>query len=938
MKKKTGFQKFLIWFGIILLILVIAGVCIIFIPQAVSNHKTKKFFTSPNGELETSQKEYLNEMKNEISDIEGYTKYDKYKKGLEMYDGSDTDNDGLTDKEEIEIYGSDPLKASTAGDLYFDSYKVANDLDVNTYYEYNGSTNSTYNECEEVLLEAVEPTDLMATVKDASSYSVVGGFDALKAYYIYNFGGNMQIDCTKVDGVTSEKAEVMVSVDGNDAKKCKTEVNNGNLVIKEEFDKNSTYYIYIGKKVKSGLLGGVMDVDGVVTDVATKSDATKVALVVGSGIKELMDESSTIYYADLNDDDKNNTLLQSIVDKENALHGVTVSSMDNPENIQENILMVNARYRAMQLALSAFEIQGPVLSEFYHDNGLPKVKKAFFYFYAVDAEDAGIYVSELQKRLVNGENVDWQLPFQNFGTSVNEAGMCMGIARLTSDLYNGVKVSESGSYNFGSDKDTAGNSIGSRSWNLSAYPDSASVLTTPGHLSEYKDANWVDDNGVSKIINDSVLSDEEQQFVHMIECMWQEENDRFDIRDYERYIDGRYPYAMIEAVKEKLDEGQMLDMTMLLADDSCAHTVNVYDYYEDPEKEDVTHFMVYDSNYPINYANAHGGVDFSDLVCELVVTRLKAAREGAEDTFSYTYVSKSSDKDDYASSALTNRKNGTKYSWYSLVFVDKDRHIINDDFMTAFDREYTEELDSGDVNLDEVSEEQKRKNREYLAKLMQENGGYEETSGYTSFYSNTDDVDAYWEGLKVIHGINTTKSEDKAIKNYCEAAMATVIAEVYEERNSRASDFITDWVGKKVLGSLLSKTKIKLPTLNSKVDVYTQQVHFKYGKYQITEVVNVIVPCLEGEDYYYAFASISFFDDNNQMLNDPQTIAVYSNISTYHLYCQIVTATKNCRNKSFTELTGIDVKDLAKQEVKKDITKKLKQNDFDYFAAIINQL
>lgn len=49
--------------------------------------------------------------------------------------------DGLTDKEEIEVYGSDPLKASTAGDLYTDKYKVEHDMDVNKKYDYEENQN-----------------------------------------------------------------------------------------------------------------------------------------------------------------------------------------------------------------------------------------------------------------------------------------------------------------------------------------------------------------------------------------------------------------------------------------------------------------------------------------------------------------------------------------------------------------------------------------------------------------------------------------------------------------------------------------------------------------------------------------------------------------------------------------------------------------------------
>ena len=58
---------------------------------------------------------YYDNLKSEASDIDGMSKYDKYEMGLMVADGSDSDYDGLTDKEEIEKYHTDPLKASTAG-------------------------------------------------------------------------------------------------------------------------------------------------------------------------------------------------------------------------------------------------------------------------------------------------------------------------------------------------------------------------------------------------------------------------------------------------------------------------------------------------------------------------------------------------------------------------------------------------------------------------------------------------------------------------------------------------------------------------------------------------------------------------------------------------------------------------------------------------------
>ena len=54
--------------------------------------------------------DFSKSLKGKKSDIKGMSQYDKYKMGLDYHDGSDSDHDGLTDKEEIEVYNTDPLK------------------------------------------------------------------------------------------------------------------------------------------------------------------------------------------------------------------------------------------------------------------------------------------------------------------------------------------------------------------------------------------------------------------------------------------------------------------------------------------------------------------------------------------------------------------------------------------------------------------------------------------------------------------------------------------------------------------------------------------------------------------------------------------------------------------------------------------------------------
>lgn len=54
-----------------------------------------------------------------------------HEKGID----EDTDEDGLLDYDEIEVYHTDPNKKSTSGDIYSDGYKVENGMTLNKKYD-----------------------------------------------------------------------------------------------------------------------------------------------------------------------------------------------------------------------------------------------------------------------------------------------------------------------------------------------------------------------------------------------------------------------------------------------------------------------------------------------------------------------------------------------------------------------------------------------------------------------------------------------------------------------------------------------------------------------------------------------------------------------------------------------------------------------------------
>lgn len=106
----------------LLIILALAGVGVL----AYRNFVGKKSTISPDGVDQAKQQEFKDALKKASAsdqDLDGVSDKDeeKYKTSAVSVD---TDEDGLTDSQEIYIYKTDPLKADTDGDGSADGYEV----------------------------------------------------------------------------------------------------------------------------------------------------------------------------------------------------------------------------------------------------------------------------------------------------------------------------------------------------------------------------------------------------------------------------------------------------------------------------------------------------------------------------------------------------------------------------------------------------------------------------------------------------------------------------------------------------------------------------------------------------------------------------------------------------------------------------------------------
>ena len=350
-----------------IIIFFVVVIIIAFIYQkAYQNQKSKSgepsgypphYFDNPIVDTFSAQDyEYFQTLKEEASDIEGMTKYDKYKMGLSPRDGSDSDGDGLTDKEEIEVYGSDPLKKSTSGDLYDDGYKVNHNMNLTQVYEFEGEQEFKGNSCDEIVLSATTVKDFNAVVKNITgSDSSVGG-KVIAEYRIYNYSGQLSIKLGDIyDGDTSDIA-VMVGIQGQDGlERYEFDVKDKVITLRDSFDGAKTYKVYVvpvdfADRLKS-MFSKLDPTDSLMLLWTEKGSG----LLYGSPLLGLFGEMKvTILVEDIGE--LTDLEKQALIDEaNNYFEGDEIQSLDDKRIIVKDKASIEAKYKFFQTVIPFFE-------------------------------------------------------------------------------------------------------------------------------------------------------------------------------------------------------------------------------------------------------------------------------------------------------------------------------------------------------------------------------------------------------------------------------------------------------------------------------------------------------------------------------------------------------------------------------------------------------
>ena len=557
--------------------------------------------------------DYEKKLKSQKSDIAEMTNYDKFKMGLDTAKGADSDMDGLSDKEEIEKYGSDPTKTSTSGDMYSDGYKVAHDMDLTKEYEYKDDLDFPDNTCKAVNLEATSARDFNACVSDFTGSNMYNLSDkeVLKVYSVFCYSGYVTIDLSLIDkSLSADDVNVYVQ-DFYDtkAKVVRFTSDQKKITLSKAYDYENPYIIYLVKeKATLAKMFASVVVPNDVTFGSTLTDEGTPEYCYGIISCFGVAADVKIKYVDIKDDKAEEQVRDQLVSAANNMLSDSFlyeCKLSDDDVIATSKEEVDDAIKKAELLSEIIPKSGKMKK---NDDGTIDAKsyKAGYSYYVYDGAKNTDYasVSESNSSIVSNFNTNKDiLPFPNFGTEYSPGGVCAGISHLTSSLHNNGKI----------DNASGGFKTGETvySWDLTKDPENKTLLDRG--LSDYKDSEFVkkhqDENGcVTKN-----LTDGEESFVNLVNYYLAKGNNAFSTNDYAKGIGGKdagkdawtmffYDGTVIRNTIKELDKGNIVDAYFLLNDGS-GHAVNLIGYEKAKTKllGKITEgyvFYVYDSNYP----------------------------------------------------------------------------------------------------------------------------------------------------------------------------------------------------------------------------------------------------------------------------------------------------------------------------------------------------
>ena len=564
----------------------------------------------------------LNEYRsNQESDIEGYSVQDKIDAGLLSFDGSDTDGDGLTDKEEVEVYNSDPLKASTAGDMYLDSEKVELGLDINSKIDRDGKAVYTYknNTADNITLTNPASAECV-NARVAENWALEGQIKTgintypnfysntfYAAYTISGFGGTVTIDLSdiiSINDISIEDIDLVEFDKANDkAVEIKHEIDGTSIVFDTDKDKVYEVYLINKKNTKADeandslsfidkILGnenyaGQFIIEKPYQEWKWSSDEYVYNIYYVTTGNEKVDDEIIAYAKALTDiptcktvKELSNTVFAS---KLRSFQNKTIT-IDEWESSDDGFQDTITAFTKAVNRIPLNNEDSNYLADWYSSTDIVN--------YAYNSYSTGADVTGVVASNHTGFTSEDAIPFSNFGSYISPGGNCMGFAMATAQVFNSGSVNESGAATLSDGS--------SYSYDATKYEQNLTFLNKG--LSDY--AGSLSDN--SNTMSAESLSDDERELVNMLGVMWSNGNSDYTA-EYSNYYtlintsesSTTLSYRLITEMVNYLNQGKILTITLGHYDSNGnwlnGHAINIIDYTVEGE---TVYFFTYDNNHP----------------------------------------------------------------------------------------------------------------------------------------------------------------------------------------------------------------------------------------------------------------------------------------------------------------------------------------------------
>ncbi len=672
-KKKHIFLK-------VLLALIIIIALIIMVPKWIKNYKEYKLFKD---QYKTVKVENIKELKNKLPEEiknadyskDGMTNIEKAEKGLSIY-SDDTDGDGLRDVDEINTYKSDPLKYSTAGDLYSDAYKVKNNLDIKkkikevpdidvgvsgiklipkiatdanaTYEKYKGKIPSDYNVIEEPFILYNFSGEVRYTLKEEAKNCEVYCYDRLTEKVNKT---NSKSDGNDIIFKNQAGQPILITYKTSYIKKAiKGQLNsNLNYINTNKVEEEKQYFvvtsaifnIFLGKPIQiyEYTNSPIKSVQG-----SDKSFETSVNTAIQTCFKDMFDKEDYEIAKKLNMLNLNvkHTYIGKFYGKILEMFAEKVDSSIlqlKEENTNED---TNLAVSIKNLFFKTYKFTGTreELLEKVFGNEINKYMKN-------NSQSLDTLDTDISADKANGKNKTEEkktrvlaeskfkiennsFHFKNISTKASKGGVCAGMSYVVANAYNNKFVMDK-------------NSEGDYTYDISDR-DAFGCITPNNSVGNYRMGKILqtyanaDPNDDAKIDENSDVQKNDIKLIRALNYFWNYSNNELFFKTMGDRLSSstERDFSEIENLIKYIKQDKVA-IIGFYCNDGGGHAINVYKVEQDLEDENVYYLRCYDNNLPLDtyIKSVEGG--YTREKTEVVIKVIRNKYKIKSDTYSFSY-------------------------------------------------------------------------------------------------------------------------------------------------------------------------------------------------------------------------------------------------------------------------------------------------------------